>query len=480
MKNNSIFPVLLSGGSGSRLWPLSRSEYPKQFLEFNSQISLFGQTLSRFMSIKEKFKIEHIIITTHEDHRFLVLDKVSKLDKINISLLLEPEIKNTAAALTLAALQAISIDEESILVVTPCDHYFKDLSINDSIAKGINEANNNKLMTIGINVNEVNTQYGYIKRILNTKKNDYYDVQRFIEKPNVELAKKFSIDSSYLWNSGIFILKSRIWIDLISQFNFALYENVKKSFSKKTLDYKFIRPDPKIYKKIKSISIDYSVMNHIHKSNIKCGVIEYKKYWSDLGSWNSILNNSKKDKKSNYMEGDVISIETKNSLIISKNKLVVTNGVNNLAIIETSDSILIHNLLNENGMNEVVKQLKIHKRNELNSHKKVLRPWGWYDVLQESDDFKVKRILIKPFSATSMQKHSKRAEHWVVVKGKAIVEFRDKKILLKTNESTYIKRNQYHRISNPFNCDLEIIETQSGTYFGEDDIFRLKDNYGRK
>jgi mannose-1-phosphate guanylyltransferase / mannose-6-phosphate isomerase len=476
-----ITPVILCGGSGTRLWPLSRTAFPKQFLVLSGKNTLFQQAIQRLQSLKNaSITLNDTLIVTNEEHRFLVLDQLREIKEVKAKLLLEPIGRNTAPALTLAALQATDNSEDPILVVTPADQTVHDqANFTKSLHHAIEVASKGSVVVLGITPTKPDTGFGYIKKDTSEDEHHAFTVLNFMEKPDLATAEKYVDSGEYFWNGGIFVLRASEWLKAIQHFSPEIYEATLKSFNQKTNDDLFIRPDENLFKSIPTNSIDYAVIEKCPQSDFKIKMVELNAGWNDLGSWDAVWQIGDKDENQNVTYGDTLLENTKNSLVYADNKLVSVAGLDNIVVIETSDAILVIDRNQTQEIKMVVNKLGIEKREEKNLHRKVARPWGWYDSLDEGENFKVKRIQVNPGASLSLQKHTKRAEHWVVVKGIAEVICNDKKITLKENESTYIPLGHTHRLSNPGKDVLEIIEVQSGSYLGEDDIERFDDSYGR-
>ena len=481
-KDINITPVILCGGTGSRLWPLSRSAYPKQFVTLTGSESLFQQAVMRVSQLRTiDFNINDTLVVTNEEHRFIALEQLQQLDDTSAKLFLEPIGRNTAPALTMAAMLAEQDDKDPILVVTPSDQIIRDsdpfLQALDSCIKAANE---DSIVIMGIVPNKAETGYGYIKHDVKVGNFNEFNVKQFTEKPTLEKAEQYVKSKDYLWNSGIFVVRASIWLNAIKSLRLDIFEATLNAFKKNTTDNQFIRSDQENFSKIPSESIDYAVIEKCNAAGIPLKVVPLDAGWNDLGSWDSLWSFEDKNEKGNVTHGDVVIEDTKDSLIHSTHRLVGAVGVENIIIVETADAVLVANRKNSQGVKAIVAKLDKEKRIEGISHSKVHRPWGWYMTIDEGKNFKVKRIQVNPGASLSLQKHSKRAEHWVVVKGTAKVENGDKEIILTENESTFIPLGELHRLSNPKKTPLEIIEVQSGEYLGEDDIERIEDNYGRK
>ena len=481
-KDINITPVILCGGTGSRLWPLSRSAYPKQFVTLTGSESLFQQAVMRVSQLRTiDFNINDTLVVTNEEHRFIALEQLQQLNDTSAKLFLEPIGRNTAPALTMAAMLAEQDDKDPILVVTPSDQIIRDsdpfLQALDSCIKAANE---DSIVIMGIVPNKAETGYGYIKHDVKVGNFNEFNVKQFTEKPTLEKAEQYVKSKDYLWNSGIFVVRASIWLNAIKSLRLDIFEATLNAFKTHTTDNQFIRSDQENFSKIPSESIDYAVIEKCNATGIPLKVVPLDAGWNDLGSWDSLWSFEDKNEKGNVTHGDVVIEDTKDSLIHSTHRLVGAVGVENIIIVETADAVLVANRKNSQGVKAVVAKLDKEKRIEGISHLKVHRPWGWYMTIDEGKNFKVKRIQVNPGASLSLQKHSKRAEHWVVVKGTAKVESGDKEIVLTENESTFIPLGELHRLSNPKKIPLEIIEVQSGEYLGEDDIERIEDNYGRK
>jgi mannose-1-phosphate guanylyltransferase/mannose-6-phosphate isomerase len=480
-KAHHITPVILCGGSGERLWPLSRTAFPKQFLVLSGKTTLFQQAVERLQGLQHpSIILNNTLIVTNEEHRFLVLDQLREMKDVKAQLLLEPIGRNTAPALTLAALQATEKGEDPILAVTPADQTVRDqANFTKSLHHAIEAAGKGSIVVLGIRPSNPDTGFGYIKKDTSEDEHHAFKVLNFTEKPDLTTAEKYLESGDYFWNGGMFVLRASVWLNAIQHFSYDIYEATLKSFNQKTNDDLFIRPDKNLFKLIPVNSIDYAVIEKCPASNLEIKMVELNAGWNDLGSWDSVWQVGDKDQNQNVAYGDTLLENTKNSLVYADHKLVSVVGIDNIVVIETSDAILVMDRNHSQEVKMVVNKLSIEKREEKNLNRKVSRPWGWFDSLDEGSNFKVKRIQVNPGASLSLQKHAKRAEHWVVVKGVAEVICNDKKITLKENESTYIPLGHTHRLSNPGKDILEIIEVQSGSYLGEDDIERLDDSYGR-
>ena len=483
-----IVPVILCGGSGTRLWPLSRESYPKQFLTLAGEHSLFQQTLLRLKFLTPSdFTIQAPIIVTNEAHRFLVLDQLHQIDRF-ATIILEPVAKNTAPSLTLAALQASELYDNAVLIVLPADHAIsddKDFCTTLATAISSVSADDIEIATLGVTPTYAETGYGYIECQTDSPESSYHRITRFVEKPNLELAQQYIEQSNFYWNSGVFIVKSQFWLTAIEKFDNDIYIGVSSAWQTKKLDLPFIRPSTELFTAVASNSIDYAVIEPCTTSIDNCyqlGMFELTTAWSDLGTWQAVSDYQKTDNArtdDNVWLGDVIGIDSSNCYVHAEQRLVSLLGVDDLIVVDTDDALLIARKSHSQDVKKIVNQLNEDKRVEANTHRKVYRPWGWYQSIDECERFKVKRICVQPKASLSLQKHHHRAEHWVVVKGTAEVLCDDQTMLLSENQSTYIPLGAVHRLSNPGSIPLEMIEVQSGSYLEEDDIIRLEDNYGR-
>lgn len=469
-----IIPVVLAGGSGTRLWPISRESYPKQFLNLvHEKYSLFQQTLLRLERVNQT---SEPIVVSNEQHRFIVLDQLHELKK-QAQIILEPVGKNTAPSLTLASLSAVEQFHDAILIVVPSDHVIQnDETFVTAIECAVAHVSNHldTIVTLGIEPTYPETGYGYIHyQKQQTQQENCYNVQKFVEKPNIALAEQYLQQGNYLWNAGIFVVKASTWLKAIEKYAESMAQLCTQAWQKRTFDIPFIRPAKDDFESMSSDSIDYAVMEHCPNQEFQVSVVPLNAGWSDLGSWQSVSDYAQKAPSNN-----TILIDSERCMVES-HRLVALVGVKDLIVVETPDAILVTHKESSQNVKYVVEQLKNTQRNEHLIHRKVYRPWGWYDSIDEEERFKVKRIYVKPKASLSLQKHYHRAEHWVVVKGTAEVQCGDKTLILTENQSTYIPLGEIHRLSNPGTIPLELIEVQSGSYLEEDDIVRFEDDYGR-
>jgi mannose-1-phosphate guanylyltransferase/mannose-6-phosphate isomerase len=476
-----VIPVILCGGAGTRLWPLSRAGFPKQFLVLTGTTSLFQQAIQRVNGlVADDIVLGETLIVTGEEHRFLALDQLREMPEIAATFLLEPMARNTAPALTLAALHAIEAGEDPILVVTPADQAVIDGSaFIVALQKSIRAAADGSIVILGIDPDNPETGYGYIKQQGLPGLNGEYSVAQFAEKPDLDTAERYVASGEYTWNSGMFVLKASTWIKALTHFSPAIMEATHAAYALKTVDAQFARPGEAAFASIPSDSVDYAVLEKCPGSAFAIKTVPLDAGWNDLGAWDAVWKVAAQDGDGNVTHGDALMIGTTNTFIHASSRLIGTVGVNNLIVVETADAILVADKSQSQSVKKIVSELVMLKRSEYIQPRKVHRPWGWYDSIDEGDRFKVKRIQVKPGASLSLQKHLQRAEHWVVVKGVAEVVCGDKTITLSENQSTYIPLGEVHRLSNPGTIPLEIIEVQSGGYLGEDDIVRFEDTYGR-
>jgi len=487
---SKVLPVILCGGSGTRLWPLSRSGFPKQFLVLagnNLQQSLFQQAIERAQGAAKSHGIlGPILIVTNEEHRFLALDQLRELNDIQATLLLEPSGRNTAPALTLAALFAQEHGDDPILLITPADQTIQNQpAFEKAMQSALQIAQTGAIAILGITPSAPETGYGYIKvKAQGAQSSCGMVVERFVEKPDLATAKQYLEEGGYYWNGGMFVLKNSVWLAALKEFRPDILQATTMAWQGKSRDTSgdavFIRPDKELFNAIPDESIDYAVIEKCPGSQFPVEMVELDAGWNDLGAWDAVWQVGRPDANGNVTRGDTVLQQTSNSLVYSSNRLVSAVGVKDLVIVETADAVLVADRNNSQEVKAIVKRLEQESREEKNLHRKVNRPWGWYDSVDEGERFKVKRIQVKPGASLSLQMHHHRAEHWIVVKGIAEVTNGDQIVTLYENQSTYIPQGQTHRLVNPGLEPLEIIEVQSGSYLGEDDIVRFDDTYGRK
>jgi mannose-1-phosphate guanylyltransferase/mannose-6-phosphate isomerase len=468
----TIIPVILSGGSGTRLWPLSRKQYPKQYLPLAGDNTMLQETILRLNGLDN---LADPIIICNTDHRFLVAEQCQKIDIKNPTILLEPVGRNTAPAIAAAALQSLKYSNDSTLLVLSADHVIQDV---DAFHKAINIANqqaqSGRLATFGIVPTDANTGYGYIKSSKDNG-NGVHKVEEFVEKPNLKTAEFYLEQGSYLWNSGMFMFQARAFIDELTIHAPNIVTSVNNAVNNAVQDLDFIRLEKQAFESSPSDSIDYALME---KSN-NVVVVPLDAQWNDIGAWPALYDIATKDSQGNVIKGDVITQDTANTYINADHHMVVAIGIDNLIIVDTPDATFIATRDKAQEIKGIVETLQASGRCEGAAHRKVYRPWGWYDSVESGKNFQVKRLNVKPGAKLSLQMHHKRAEHWVVVSGIATVTNGEQILNLKKGESTYIPPKVTHALENNTKELLEVIEVQSGTYLGEDDIVRFKDIYGR-
>ena len=477
-----IFPIILSGGSGSRLWPVSREHYPKQFLNLHKDDrSLLQEAAERLKNVENT---NAPMVVCNEEHRFLVAEQLHQIGFKSAQIVLEPCGRNTAPALALAALVAQQQNDDAEMLVMPADHVIKDeQAFADAVTKGRALAHNGKLVTFGITPNAPQTGYGYIKQ--GAAMAEGYAVEAFVEKPDLNRAQQYLESGHYLWNSGIFLFKASDYLAALAQFAPDILDACQRAYEARSEDLDFIRVDQAAFAECRSESIDYAVMEHTQQA----AVVPMDPGWSDIGAWDALhaLKSSADKQNGNALHGDVMVHDTHNSLIHSESRLVAAVGVNNLVIVETDDAVLVADRHQAQDTKLIVNALKAAGRKESQSHQRVYRPWGNYRAMVLTDSFQVKEIVVNPGAKLSLQMHHHRAEHWVVVQGTAKVTQGEghgdlsqlKSRLLSEDESTYIPLGTVHRLENPGVIPLHLIEVQTGSYLGEDDIVRYNDDYGR-
>ncbi|MBL79912.1 MAG: mannose-1-phosphate guanylyltransferase/mannose-6-phosphate isomerase [Nitrosomonadaceae bacterium] len=479
---HSLTPVILCGGSGTRLWPLSREQYPKQLLQLlDGNNSLLQSTIQRIEGFADT-KTERTIVVCNEEYRFVVAEQLRVINK-NATIILEPEGRNTAPALTISALYATQNNNDPVLLVMPADHIILDVpSFQDTIQKSMKLALDGAIVTFGITPESPETGYGYIKYGPKYDKDGALYIECFVEKPDSKTAEFYLGTNSYLWNSGLFMVRASVWISAISQYRADILKTCQKAWAQHSINGEFLRPEKKIFLQCPSESIDYAIMENIgtKMQSFPIGLVKpLSAGWSDIGTWESLWKILPKNNEGNVSQGDVLLHNCKNTLSISTNRLVTCIGTKNLVVVETPDAILIADKNKTQDVKEIVDKINKKKRTEGQVHRKVLRPWGWYDCIDIGKHFQVKRITVNPGASLSLQMHHHRAEHWIVVRGSAQVTCGDSKYLVSINESTFIPLGTKHRLQNPGPGLLEMIEVQSGSYLGEDDIVRFEDIYGR-
>ncbi|MEN6489268.1 MAG: mannose-1-phosphate guanylyltransferase/mannose-6-phosphate isomerase [Smithella sp.] len=481
-----LIPTILCGGAGTRLWPLSRDEYPKQLLPLAGRETMLQDTVRRMTGFTHE-KTEVVLtpmIVCNEDHRFLVAEQIKGMGCRDSSIILEPIGRNTAPALTVAALQATKNNQDPLLLVMPADHVVKDLvAFHQGIATGIEPALTGAIVTFGIVPDRPETGYGYIQADRQIPNADQvFPIIRFVEKPDRKTAENYLATGGYYWNSGMFLLRAGTWLTAMEQLQPTMLTSCIDAFGRGSQDLDFLRLDRDTFSACPADSIDYAVMEKLatlSDTSIRGMMVPLDAGWSDVGSWDAVWDIGKKDEQGNNVSGDVLMEDTRQSLVLATSRLVACVGITGLVVVETPDAVLVAKADKVQDVKKIVTALKAKARREGSAHRKVYRPWGWYDSLEQGDHFQVKRILVNPGAILSLQLHRHRSEHWIVVQGTAKVTRGDEKIILNENQSVFIPVGEKHRVENPGQISLEIIEIQAGSYLGEDDIIRLEDQYGR-
>ena len=479
----TIQPVILSGGSGSRLWPLSREYYPKQLLALVGDNSLLQDTVIRLQQDSEHgLAVKSPVLVCNEEHRFLVAEQLRQIDVPASRIILESAGRNTAPALTLAALSIHEKGSDDVMLVMPADHVISDAdSFHTAVSQGAQLADDGAMVTFGIVPSHPETGYGYIKSGVSIGENGKaFVVERFVEKPDIETATAYFANKDYFWNSGIFMMKASVWLKAMEHFRSDISDACRSAFEKGSDDHDFFRANAEIFSACPSDSIDYAVMEKASSDNgFFVSVLPIDVGWSDVGAWSSIWDVSERDDDGNVVKGDVVTKDTKNSLLISEHRLLAGVGIEDMIVVETADAVMVAHKNRAQDVKSIVEELKSSGRGEYQTHRRVYRPWGSYESIDFGERFQVKRIIVNPGASLSLQMHHHRAEHWIVVQGTARVTCGDEEFLLSENQSTYIPLGIKHRLENPGSLELELIEVQSGSYLGEDDIVRFDDVYGR-
>ena len=466
-----LVPVLLSGGVGSRLWPVSREAHPKQFLPLASELSMLQDTLARTSALAAAAPV----VVCNEDHRFMVAEQLRQLDVESACILLEPEGRNTAPAVALAALQALTVDPEAVLLVLPADHIIKDVAaFTDAVASALPLAERGYLVTFGVVPASAETGYGYVQRG-DAIGESAFALRAFVEKPDADTAAAYLESGDFLWNSGMFLLRAATYLDELEAYAPDMARQCRSSMAAAASDMDFVRPGRDEFAASPGDSIDYAVMERTERGAVvplDCG-------WSDVGAWSTLWEVSEQDAEGNVLQGDVLMEDCRGSYLRSESRLLAAAGIDDLVVVETADAILVANRHRVQDVKRIVTRLRSEGRSEASLHHRVYRPWGSYESLVVSERFQVKRIIVNPGGTLSLQMHHHRAEHWIVVRGTAEVTCEEKTFMLGEDESTYIPLGNRHRLANPGKIPLELIEVQTGSYLGEDDIVRFEDKYGR-
>ena len=486
----NLQPVILCGGSGSRLWPLSREQYPKQLLALSGNETMLQATAGRVnaaLAAAGRAVLPPIVVS-NEDYRFITAGQLHEAGHLQAAIVLEPKGRNTAPALTLAALLALEGDGDPVLVVMPADHIISKLgNFQAAVVSAMEYAEAGKLVTFGILPDRVETGYGYIRAgalLSGMGQGDQsgqggrgQEITAFAEKPDAETAQRYLDSGDYFWNSGIFMMQASVWIARLGVLRPDMLDACRAAFAERQQDRDFLRVGAAAFAACPADSIDYAVMEKLPTG---LGVvIPLEAGWSDVGAWDALWQISAKDNEGNMLRGDVMAFNTHDTLVISQSRVVACIGLADMVVVETPDAVLVANKNCMQQVKDVVSKLKRDRRSEADAHRKVYRPWGYYDSVDAGSRFQVKRIVVNPGAALSLQMHHHRAEHWIVVRGTARVTRGDDSYLVSENESTYIPLGTRHRLHNPGKVPLEIIEVQSGAYLGEDDIVRFEDTFGR-
>ncbi|MDF4002843.1 mannose-1-phosphate guanylyltransferase/mannose-6-phosphate isomerase [Luteibacter sp. PPL552] len=464
----NILPVILSGGSGTRLWPLSREAYPKQFLPLVGDDTMLQATWKRVAPLAGRAPI----VVANQEHRFMVAEQLLEIDVRAESIILEPAGRNTAPAIAIAAFEALREGNDALLLVLPSDHVVtREAAFHEAVKEAAAIAEQGKLVTFGIVPQAPETGYGYIKAAAGEGARP---VERFVEKPDLSTAEAYVASGEYYWNSGMFMFKASVYLDVLGQFQPAMLEACRGALNKARRDDDFVRLDAEAFALSPSDSIDYAVMEKTDSAS----VVPLDAGWSDVGSWSALWEANERDADDNAHHGDVIAIDCHGTYAHGQ-RLIAMIGLDDVVVVDTDDAILVGAKHRIQEVKDIVQRLKNEGRPQVKWHRKVYRPWGAYDSIDNGERFQVKRITVKPGGTLSLQMHHHRAEHWIVVSGTAEVTCGDKVVLLAENQSTYIPLGVTHRLRNPGRLPLELIEVQSGSYLGEDDIVRFEDNYGR-
>ena len=478
-----VQPVVMAGGSGTRLWPLSRAQHPKQFLVLQGNHSLFQQAAQRLGSLgAPDIEVAAPCVVGNEAHRFLVLDQLRELALPPATVLLEPMGRNTAPAMTLAALHAQHTERDPVLVVVAADHAYRDESaFTAAVQRAVRTAANGAIVTLGIAPTSPDTGFGYLRCTATSLESGLAQrVAEFVEKPDAATAQRYVAEGNYYWNSGNFVVRASVWLAALQRFRPDIFDATHAAWTGRSTDASFVRPGREAFAAIPSESVDYAVMERCPESpEFDIRMVPMNAGWSDLGAWDAVWEVSSKDAAGNATHGDALVSDSRNTLVHATSRLVGVVGLDNVIVVETPDAVLVADRSRSQDVKAIVGQLHGSGRREHALHRQVYRPWGWYDSIDSGERFQVKRIMVKPGASLSLQMHYHRAEHWIVVTGTAEVTNGDQVILLTENQSTYIPLGTTHRLSNPGKVPLEIIEVQSGSYLGEDDIVRFEDTYGR-
>jgi mannose-1-phosphate guanylyltransferase/mannose-6-phosphate isomerase len=477
----AVQPVVMAGGSGTRLWPLSRAGYPKQFLVLAGNQSLFQQAARRLAALAgDGVAVAAPLVVGNEEHRFLVLDQLRECRLDPAAVLLEPRGRNTAPALTLAALQALDAGADPVLVVTPADQTVADdAAFTRALRSAVRQAAAGDIVILGVHPDRPETGYGYI-RAGGALGEGVHEVAAFVEKPDAATARGYLDAGGYYWNAGMFVLRASVWLAALERLRPDIAAATRLAWDARRSDERFVRPGAAEFAAVPAESVDYAVIEHCPGSGQPIRMVALDAGWNDLGAWDAVWQALPKDAAGNAAVGDALLSDCRDSLVHAGSRLVSVIGLDGVVVVETADAVLVASRAKSQDVKQVVERLGAEQRGEHALHRKVHRPWGWYDSVDEGARFQVKRIMVKPGASLSLQMHHHRAEHWIVVKGTAEVTVGERKLLLTENQSTYIPLGEVHRLANPGKLPLELIEVQSGSYLGEDDIVRFEDSYGRR
>lgn len=482
---NTLLPVILCGGSGTRLWPLSREKHPKQLLMLGGDHHTMLQSTALRITpetLPPDWALAHPLVVGQEECRFMTAEQLRQVNMVPSRILLEPVGRNTAPALTLAAIAAVEQGEDPVLVAMPADHIMLHPEcFCETLAQALPLAVSGRVITFGIVPTAPETGYGYIRRGVSIEGTPAAEIVSFVEKPDIETARRYISDGNYLWNSGIYMMLASTWLKQMERFRPDILTACMTAMAESTSDHDFTRVDKEAFVACPSDSIDYAVMERLVSADEDAigAVLPLNAGWSDVGAWSALWEIGDKDGDGNVLAGDVLAMDSRNSLVRAENRMVACIGMDDTVVVETADAVLVAHRDHLHLVKDAVARLKSAGRPECDAHRKVQRPWGYYDSIDGGNRFQVKRIVVSPGACLSLQMHHHRAEHWVVVTGTARVTRGDEKFLLTENQSTYIPLGTVHRLENPGVVPLEIIEVQSGTYLGEDDIVRFEDFYGR-
>jgi len=473
-----IQPVILCGGSGTRLWPLSREHHPKPLHALNGERTMLEETAARCSGLAA---LGDPLVVCNEAHRYMVQAQLAHAGTKPKAIVLEPKGRGTAPALTLAAIHAVTSDDP-VLLAMPSDHYIVNrVAFQKTVERGAALAGQGYVVTFGVPPTAPETGYGYIRTGSPAGDGAACYVEAFVEKPDAQSAAEYLASGRYLWNSGIFAVRASVWLDAVANFRKDIFAACERSYRQGKRDGAFLRVDAEAFRDCPSDSIDYAVMERItaEPGTVQALVVRLDAGWSDVGAWDALWTLAPKDETGNATHGDVHLADTKNSLVLARHRLVACVGMEDVVVVETPDAVMVARKDKAQSVGRLVAELKAAGREECLAHRKVHRPWGTYDGIERGERFQVKRIVVQPGAALSLQMHYHRAEHWIIVRGTARVTRGEETFLLTENESTYIPPGTQHRLANPGKLPLEIIEVQSGAYLGEDDIVRFEDAYGR-